>query len=459
MKSLVPLLCLLVSCRAQDDEKLTLANNQFGLRLLKTLPSPPGENVFFSPYSVSTAMGMAYAGAKGPTQEELSEQLGYTAAGLTGDDVFNGFSIHTQGLKESRSNSTVIVANAAVIHDKVGLRYTFQRTIDRAFDADLLKVDFVDEREEAVDRVNLWVKDKTNAKIRTLFKRPLESETRLVLLNAIYFKGSWNMGFDKTRTEKRDFLNGGVTPTQVDMMMGSVEIGHRFFRDLQIDVADLPYQGKDYSMTVILPWRNDGVEEIKQNLTLNLFQSLVSKLRKRKVFVYLPRSVLCYFSDVFISSPVARVPVLCGNSYSRNDVCFNYSTVLSTFPCENVCSACHQGTHILVSISSSAYVFKLEAEYSLKEPLQNMGIRQVFSSAADLSGITNDNDLVVSAVVHKAVVEVNEEGSEAAAVTSVVAVTRLGTQAFEFNVDHPFLFFIRNTVTNDILFAGQVNSL
>lgn len=392
MKPLVSLLFLLVCCGAQGNEKLSLANNQFGLQLLNTLPSPPEENVFFSPYSISTAMGMAYAGAKGKTQEELSEQLGYTAAGLSEDDVFNAFSGHTKWLKSMRSNSTLYAANAAVLHDKVGLRYTFQRTLEHAFNADLLKVDFVNERKEAVDRINAWVKDNTNSKIRTLFKRPLESETRLVLLNAIYFKGSWNMGFDRNKTEKKEFLNGGVTPTKVDTMEGSVEIGHRFFRDLQIDVADFPYLGGDYSMTVILPWRNDGVEEIKKNLTLELFQKLVSGLRERKVYVYLPK-------------------------------------------------------------------FKLETEYSLKEPLQNLGIKRIFSAAADLSGVTNDNDLVVSAVVHKAVVEVNEEGSEAAAVSSVVAVTRLGSQAFEFNVDHPFLFFIRNTLTNDILFAGQVNNL
>ncbi|KAM7290684.1 intracellular coagulation inhibitor 1 [Ixodes scapularis] len=391
MKPLVPLLFLLVSCRAQGNDKLTLANNQFGLRLLNTLPNSPEENVFFSPYSISTALGMAYAGARGDTQEELSQQLGYTAAGLSQDDVFNAYSDHTQWLKASRSNSTLSVANAAVLHDKVGLRYTFQRTIDHAFDADILKVDFVNERKGALDRINYWVKDKTNGKIKSLFNKPLESETRLLLLNAIYFKGSWNTKFNKSRTEKREFLNGGVTPTKVDMMMGSINIGHRFFTDLQIDVADFPYQGRDYSMTVILPWRNDGVEAIKQNLTLDLFQKLVSELRERRVFVYLPK-------------------------------------------------------------------FKIEAEYSLKEPLQQLGIKQIFSGGSDLSGVTNDNDLVVSAVVHKAILEVNEEGSEAAAVSSIVAVTRIGTQAFEFNVDHPFLFFIRNTVTNDILFAGQVNS-
>uniref|UniRef100_A0A4D5RUP1 Putative serpin n=1 Tax=Ixodes scapularis TaxID=6945 RepID=A0A4D5RUP1_IXOSC len=104
--------------------------------------------------------------------------------------------------------------------------------------------------------------------------------------------------------------------------------------------------------------------------------------------------------------------------------------------------------------------FKLEAEYSLKDNLKNLGITEMFSAQADLSGITSDAGLTVSDVVHKAVVEVNEEGTEAAAASGVVAVNRLiGVPSLEFNVNQPFLFFIRNTQTQDLLFAGQVNHL
>ncbi|CAN7936923.1 unnamed protein product [Ixodes hexagonus] len=391
MRHLAAFLFLLVVCQAQEADKLTFANNHFGFRLLVALPSSAQENVFFSPYSVSTAMGMAYAGARGGTQRELFQSLGYSAAGLADNQVLGAYAQHTGRLVSTPSNATLDIANAAAIHDKLSLVEAYERTLTQSFGAKLQKVDFVSAGQAAIDHINGWVKQKTHGKIEKLFEEPLESDTRLVLLNAIYFKGAWNTEFKKSHTAKRTFYNGGVTPKEVDTMNGNLEIGYSLFRDLQLEVADLPYRGRDYSMTILLPTQRDGVEAIKRNLTLESFRSLVSGLRPLKVNVSLPK-------------------------------------------------------------------FKLETEYSLKKPLQTLGITHIFSDA-DLSGINNSRDLYVSKVVHKAVVEVNEEGSEAAAVTGVVTVTRTSGRSRVFKADHPFLFFIRNTLTNDILFAGQVNNL
>ncbi|CAN8033019.1 unnamed protein product [Ixodes persulcatus] len=185
-------------------------------------------------------------------------------------------------------------------------------------------------------------------------------------------------------------------PTQVDTMTGLVPVRHQSFESLGVDVAELPYQGGDYSMVIVLPKQNDGVEVLKQNLRNVLIRDLVSQLVDRQV----------------------RKPQ---------------------------CAWCK---------------FKLETEYSLRNLLQNLGIRRIIGPGADLSGITEDNDIQASAVVHKAFVKVNEEGTEAAAVSGAVFVTTtLGLPTVEFKVDPPFLFFIRNTRTKDVMFAGQVTHL
>lgn len=392
MKSLAAFLSLLVLCWAQEEAKLTKANNRFGLRLLRTLPSGPEENVFFSPYSVSTAMGMAFAGARGQTQQELSQGLGFSDVDLTDAGVLDAYTRHTERLKSTPSNSTLDVANAAAIQRTLALLNSYESALQSSFGAELHKVDFAGESQAAVDLVNNWVKRKTHDKIEKLFNEPLDPDTLLVLLNAIYFKGAWGTAFDKEQTEKRQFFNGGVTPVEVDTMRLEARIKYRFFDDLQVEVVELPYRGLDYTMAILLPKENTGVEGLKQNLTIDRFQNYLSDLRERKITVLLPK-------------------------------------------------------------------FKLETKYSLKAPLQSLGIKQIFEPGADLSGI-NDGNLRVSAVEHKAVVEVNEEGTVAAAATGVVIVPySLGPQPVEFKVDHPFLFFIRNTLTDDIFFMGQVNKL
>uniref|UniRef100_A0A4D5RGN0 Putative serine proteinase inhibitor n=1 Tax=Ixodes scapularis TaxID=6945 RepID=A0A4D5RGN0_IXOSC len=392
MKTLAAFLSILVLSWAQEETKLTKANNRFGLRLLRTLPSGPEENVFFSPYSVSTAMGMAFAGARGQTQQELSQGLGFSDADLTDAAVLDAYTHHTERLKSTPSNSTLDVANAAAIQRTLALLNSYESALQSSFGAELHKVDFAGEPQAAVNLVNNWVKRKTHDKIEKLFNEPLDQDTLLVLLNAIYFKGDWGTAFNKEHTEKRQFLNGGVTPVEVDTMRLEARIKYRFFDDLQVEVVQLPYRGLDYTMAILLPKENTGVEGLKQNLTIDRFQNYLSDLRERKITVLLPK-------------------------------------------------------------------FKLETKYSLKTPLQSLGIKQIFEPGADLSGI-NDESLRVSAVEHKAVVEVNEEGTEAAAATGLVIVPySLGPEPVVFRVDHPFLFFIRNTRTDDIFFMGQVNKL
>lgn len=393
MKTLIVFMCLMVAGWARYENEMRRANNRFAVDLIKGLPSSPEKNVFFSPYSISTAMGMVFAGAKGETLKNLYDGFGYLRSGLKEDWVLQAYADHAERLQVGQSQSTFDVANAAAIHERLSLLSAYESTLDSTFHAQLLKVDFVNGGQAAMDEINRWVKQKTHDKIDKLFDDPLDPDTRLVLLNAIFFKGVWSSKFDESATTKKQFLNGGTTPTQVDTMTKSIRIGYKSFPTMRLEVAELPYAGGNYSMVILLPRGNEGIEGFKPNLTENYLQDIIGHVEPRKVTVSLPK-------------------------------------------------------------------FKLEAEYSLKDNLKNLGITEMFSAQADLSGITSDADLTVSDVVHKAVVEVNEEGTEAAAATGVVAVNRLsGVPSLEFNVNQPFLFFIRNTQTQDLLFAGQLNHL
>lgn len=384
------LVCLLAVCAAQEEHKVTEANNQFAFRLLQKFPTSSEVNLFFSPYSVSTALAMAYVGARDETQHELHESLGYSSAGLTPDNVPSAHAQHTHLLRQP-SNSTVRVANAAVIEREYSVLGDYIGLLSQSFNADLWKVDFADT--ESRSKINDWVKNETNGKIEDLLRGPLPPNTKLVLLNAIYFKGVWKTPFHVQATSRGPFYNGGTTRVNVDTMREDVEAGYAHDEATNADVADLPYVGSDYSMTIVLPRESTGADSLRHSLLWHDFQRLLSGLRQTTLYVALPK-------------------------------------------------------------------FKLEGSYKLKQTLSQLGAVKLFQEGqADLSGISSSGHLFVEDVIHKAVVEVNEQGSEAAGATAVLIVADSLRPTTPFIVNHPFLFFIRNTKTGDVLFAGQVNHL
>ncbi|XP_075545345.1 iripin-1-like isoform X1 [Dermacentor variabilis] len=391
MNFLICLAGLLALCAAQEEHKVTGANNQFGFKLLDKIPVSPQVNLFYSPYSVSTAMAMAYVGARGETQHDLHETLGYSSVGLTPDHVPSAHAQHTHLLR-APSNSTLRVANAAVVQDGYVVTEEYLGLLRTSFGAEVNRAGLNDE--QSVRGINDWVKNKTEGKIEQLLSEPLPPNTRLVLLNAIYFKGLWNTPFEVRGTSKAQFFNAGTERVEVDTMHAQLNAGLAEDDETNADVLDLPYAGLDYSMTIVLPRVRNGVDALRQNLSWPVFQRLLSKLNAHAVVeVALPK-------------------------------------------------------------------FKIEGSYKLKAPLSALGASKAFDERlADFSGISGSRDLVVYEVVHKAVVEVNEEGSEAAAATGVITYTKSATFGIPFVVDHPFLFFIRNRQTGDVLFAGQVNHL
>jgi serpin B len=264
----------------------------------------------------------------------------------------------------------------------------------KSFSAELAGVDFAKDTEGSRVRINKWVAGKTADKIPELLQTGvLDASTRLVLCNAIYFKGDWAKQFDTKATRPADFF---VTPdktVQVPMMSQKLKVRHAA-RD-ELSLVELPYQGGDLSLVVLLPDTKDGLKSLESRLTgANLVAWLgeLNQARETDVLVELPK-------------------------------------------------------------------FKLSSQFGLKPALSALGMPTAFRSGADFSGMDGSRDLFISAVVHQAVVEVNEQGTEAAAATAVT----ISLTSFQeprpvpvFRADHPFLFLIREKQSGSILFLGRM---
>lgn len=375
---------------AQDHIRAIAASNDFAFRLLQPLSGSQLDNVFFSPYSVTTALGMAYAGSYGMTRRELHEALKYNLVGIAEDKVVGAHAEHGRRLLEP-SNSTLKIANAVVLDHKLDALSSYLKALKNGFGAELLKADFTKDEKVAIDIINAWVSQKTQKKISKLFDEPLPSFTKLVLLNAIFFKGTWLNKFDRSKTAKAPFHMADGRSVKVDTMQGTVKAGYAYSRDIGATVLDLPYNGLDYSMSIFVPRNGTDIGVLRRRVNLETVKDALSRLREVSIKVHLPR-------------------------------------------------------------------FKLEEKYDLKEVLPRLGIKRIFNAGeADLSQINGEKGLFVDQVVHKAVVEVNEEGSEAAATTAVTVNTRTITGPHELHVDRPFVFLIRNRRIGDVLFVGLVN--
>ncbi|XP_061851385.1 leukocyte elastase inhibitor [Colius striatus] len=380
-------------------ENLCKANSRFALDLFRRFnETNPTGNVFFSPVSVSAALAMVLLGARGNTEAQLLKTLHFD----TVEDIHSRFQTLTVDI--NRSNAPYLLRLASRLFGERSYNFLpeFLTNTHKLYGAELATVDFLQAYDEARKEINQWVKEKTEGKIPNLLSEgSVDSTTRLVLVNAIYFKGSWAEKFEEINTTDMPFwLNKNETKT-VKMMYQKSKFPFGYIPEARIRVLELPYNGRELSMIILLP--NDieddstGLQKLEKQLTLEKLQEWTcpEHLRSIDVHVRLPK-------------------------------------------------------------------FKLEESYSLASDLAAMGSRDMFDSGkADLSGMSRARDLCISKVVHKAFVEVNEEGTEAAAATAAVVMfcTALAMPVEEhFNADHPFLFFIRHNPTQSILFFGRFAS-
>lgn len=368
-------------------QELARGNNSFALDLYAKLKDQEG-NLFFSPFSISTALAMTFAGAAVKTAEEMAEVLHFT---LEERSLHKAFKELMSSLAKSRGYE-LSIANALWVKEGYRLLKKFLKQVEKNYGKELHQVSFADP-EPTRQRINKWVEDKTKGKITDLIPEGiLVPLTRLVLTNAIYFKGDWESQFKENRTHDQPFTLIDRSQTTVPLMHQQGKFLYTVSEHFQ--VLEMPYAKERLSMVIFLPLEKGGLPHEERYLTAEYVTSCLEQLRKRKVNVFLPR-------------------------------------------------------------------FKMTSKFMLNDVLKAMGMKEAFSEAtADFTKMTDEKPgLYISAVLHKAYVDVNEEGSEAAAATAVVMMTRSMARPRPvpvFRADHPFVFMIRDRETGSILFMGRV---
>ena len=363
------------------------ATDRFGLDLYAKLRSTPG-NAFFSPLSVSTCLAMAAAGAKGATRDQMVSALRLPDDGPATDD---GFKALLAGVNDpARKGYQLSTANAIWAQRGYPWRAEYRARVSGGYGAGLIDADFRADPDGERKRVNAWVEKETHDKIKDLLAPgTVTPATRMVLANAVYFKGDWATKFDPKRTKDAPFTAADGTKKPVPLMyrVGTV----RLHQEDTFQVADLPYLGDEVAMTVVLPRAADGLPAVEAKLAAaGSLTRFVSNRPTYDVRLYLPK-------------------------------------------------------------------FKVETEYEMTPALKALGMTTAFGDA-DFSGMHSGSEhLNISAVVHKAFVEVNEEGTEAAAATGAVmrATAAPVGEPPMFRADHPFLFLIRHIPTGAVLFVGR----
>uniref|UniRef100_A0A672STX4 Leukocyte elastase inhibitor n=1 Tax=Sinocyclocheilus grahami TaxID=75366 RepID=A0A672STX4_SINGR len=376
-------------------ERLSAANTQFSLNLFKKISGGnTSKNVFYSPISITSALAMVLLGAKGNTAAQMFKVLSFTNPPKPGDQIHSSFNKLMSELKKPGAPYVLSLANRLYGEQSYQFVEKFINDTKRYYEAKLEEVDFKKKSEAARVDINKWVEKKTQGKIKDLLPQgSVDTMTRLVLVNAIYFKGNWEKKFPKEATSDGQFKLNKTQSKPVKMMNQKAEFPLALIPEMNSQVLELPYVGKNLSMLIILPEEIEdettGLQKLEKALTYEKLMEWTkpSKMRRQEVQVSLPR-------------------------------------------------------------------FKMEETYDMKSLLISMGMEDVFDGQkVNLSGMSPNNDLVVSKVIHKAFVEVNEEGTEAAAATGAVIAIRSFAQMFI--ADHPFLFFIRHNPSNSILFYGH----
>jgi len=372
-----------------DDDSVAGRNNAFAIDLYKALAGEDG-NLFLSPHSVSTAFAMAYAGARGKTAAQMSGALHFDPNQKAFHVAYRTYLAQVK--KSARTKGCELrLANALWGQTNAGFLKPFLKTLKNDHGARLRKVDFVLSPGAARKKINKWVSKGTKKKIRDIVPPgALGPATRLVLANAIYFKGDWASNFEKEDTSDQPFILAGGTNVDVPMMRQTHTFN--FMGNESLQILMLPYRGGAFSMFVLLPRTADGLPELESTLTVENLKHWLSQLQPHSVDVHLPK-------------------------------------------------------------------FEFERTFNLGGTLLGMGMTDAFDPAvADLSGMNGKRDLFIQHAIHKAWVEVYEEGTKAAAATTISIACSAASHPppATFRADHPFLFTIVEMRTKSILFIGRM---
>jgi serpin B len=375
-----------------DLVPLVQGNSTFAFDLYQALSVENG-NLFYSPYSISMALAMTYAGALGETEQQTANTLHFILSQNRLHPAFNWLDIELgsrgEGAKGKDGDSFRLnIVNAIWGQKDYEFLSEFLDILAENYGAGLRPLDFIEAPEQSRITINDWVSEQTEGRIEDLIPQGLiHSLTRLVLTNAIYFNAAWQYPFEESMTKDGSFyLLDGSTVT-VPMMTQTESFGYAEGEGYQ--AVELPYDGRELSMVILLP-RKDNFEQFEESLGYQFVDSLLEVLEYRRVSLKMPK-------------------------------------------------------------------FEFESEFGLSNTLAVMGMPIAFSASADFSGMTGNRELFIQEVVHKAFVSVDEAGTEAAAATAVIMPASMPPgEPIEFNVNRPFIFLIRDIETGTLLFVGRV---
>jgi len=371
-------------------KKVGVANDEFATDLYSQMKKDAADdaNILFSPFSASTVLSMAAMGAGGKTEKQMT-------TGLHLPDMTSAASGYKQVIPALRTNEnfTLETANAAFVMKDYEIVSNFKESLHLNFHADISPVDFGD-NVAAAKNINSWVKDMTKEKIEDLIdKDSINALTRLILVNAVYFKGDWETKFNAKHTKKDEFFVSNNKNVNADMMKIEESFDFAELDGIQSKMVELPYKGDRIVMQILLPNEKTGLAAVETKMSeVDINKMFEENKRETKLLVKMPK-------------------------------------------------------------------FKSSYESELSEGLKKMGMTDMFEAGtADFSGIDGTRNLYVAFVKQKVFIEVNEEGSEAAAATGMGMMMRsMPLPPEQFTVDHPFIFFIRDKLTGMLLFQGRIS--
>ncbi len=371
---------------AENVNLVVNANNQFAFDLYAKYKSNEG-NIFFSPYSISSALAMTYEGARGQTAQEIANVFHFP---LDTSQMRPAFAQEYNNLNAHGKPYLLNTANALWAQQNFKFLDSYFATIGNYYGGKVTNLDFVGDTENSRVTINKWVEQQTNDKIKDLIPQgEIDPMTRLVLTNAIYFKGTWLWQFEKSATREADFRVSPELTVKAQMMAITGEKARFNYAETdELQILELPYSGNELSMLLLLP-KADTLDALEGSFTLEKLIELRAQMYETGMKVYLPK-------------------------------------------------------------------FKFETKYFMADDLIAMGMPTAFTDAADFSGMDGKKDLYISDVIHQAFVDVNEEGTEAAAATAVVMKNTAIANPTIFNADHPFIFLIQEKETGNFLFMGRV---
>jgi serpin B len=363
-----------------SQQELIKGNGEFAVQLYLNLSAKEG-NLFFSPFSVSSALGMTYAGARGNTAKEIKDTLHFYPPQAELPAAFRGLNTELTN-NAAMTGQKLNIANALVLTggDVSG---EYKKILKDYFRSEIFR--------GGLEQINGWVKKKTEGKIEKILDK-LSGNSVCVILNAVYFKGIWESQFNKNRTQDAPFHVSANKEVTVPLMYQTGKF--RILEGNGFHALSIPYKGDDLSMVILLPDVKDGMAVLEKQLnseSLKTWLTELDKQRVRKVDLFLPK-------------------------------------------------------------------FKFETNYDLVTPFVQLGMKDAFAlGIADFRGMGwAKGDLWISQIKHRAFVEVNEEGTEAAAATAVEMAGKAMDFSSEFRADHPFLFIIKDNRTSVILFMGRI---